>query len=61
VKRPGSTVTVFLGGGCSWFIGTSTAVSYVRSSRWGEADRSFAFRLPYPPCADGSVPSGAAP
>lgn len=56
VKRPGGTVTVFLGGGCSWFNGTSSSPNYVRSSRWGESDRTFAFRLPYPPCADGRPP-----
>lgn len=61
VKKPGSTVTVFLGGGCSSFVGASTSTNYIRSSRWGEAKRSFAFRLPYPPCADGRPPVPAGP
>ncbi len=56
VKKPGSTVTIFLGGGCSSFAGVSTSTNFVRASRWGSAERSFAFRLPYPPCADGTPP-----
>ena len=60
VKPPGSTVTVFLGGGCSYFAGASTSINFVTSSRWGDADRSIAFRLPYPPCADGRPPRGSA-
>ncbi len=61
VKSPGSTVTVFLGGGCSSFTGHSGSTNFIRASRWGESKRSFAFRLPYPPCADGSVPSRTTP
>lgn len=38
------------------FVDTTTAISCVRSSRWGTSDRTFAFRLPYPPCADGRPP-----
>ena len=60
VKPPGSTVTVFLGGGCSYFAGASNSINFVRSSRWRDADRSIAFRLPYPPCADGRPPIGSA-
>lgn len=61
VKKPGSTVTVFLGGGCGVFAGSSTSVNFIDAARWGKAPRSFAFRLPYPPCADGSAPAKPAP
>ena len=61
VKKPGSTVTVFLGGGCAAFSGVSTSVNFVRSARWGPARRSFAFRLPYPPCSDGTAPTKPPP
>ncbi len=49
------TVAELLDSAKTPFVDTSTAISCVRSSRWGKSDRTFAFRLldpPSPPCAD---------
>lgn len=54
VDPKGSAVTVFLGGPCDRFAGSSR--NGIETSRWDGPARGMAFRLPFPPCPGEATP-----
>jgi len=56
VRLSGGGVTLYIGRGCSRFVGSTR--NGVRSRRWGRYGRTFAFRRPLPACVAGAPPPG---
>jgi len=52
IGRNGGNVTVYSGGGCRSFIGTTRYG--IRTGRWGPYKTSYAFRYPMPRCVGGT-------
>jgi len=51
ISPNGGNVRLFMGGGCSSFIGTTRYG--IRTGRWGAYRRTYAFRYPMPRCIVG--------
>ena len=52
----GGTVTVYAGGSCPGFVGTTR--NGVRTGNWGRYGQTYAFRYPLPRCTTAQAPAG---